>query len=71
MHLLKNSVVNADASSALSEVWEKGGEGGVDLAQKVLETLETKESDFHTLYNDELSLKDKIRTIAQEIYGAT
>ena len=55
---------------ALSEVWEKGGDGGVDLAQKVLETLETKESDFHTLYNDELSLKDKIRTIVQEIYGA-
>ena len=55
---------------ALSEVWEKGGEGGLDLAQKVLETLETKESDFHTLYNDELSLKDKIRTIAQKIYGA-
>lgn len=55
---------------ALSEVWEKGGEGGLDLAQKVLETLETKESDFHTLYNDELSLKDKIRTIAREIYGA-
>ena len=55
---------------ALSEVWEKGGEGGVDLAQKVFETLETKESNFHTLYNDELSLKDKIRTIAQEIYGA-
>ena len=55
---------------ALSEVWEKVGEGGVDLAQKVLETLETKESNFHTLYNDELSLKDKIRTIAQEIYGA-
>ena len=55
---------------ALSEVWEKGGEGGLDLAQKVLETLETKESNFHTLYNDELSLKDKIRTIAQEIYGA-
>ena len=55
---------------ALSEVWEKGGEGGLDLAQKVLETLETKESDFHTLYNDELSLNDKIRTIAQEIYGA-
>ena len=55
---------------ALSRVWEKGGEGGLDLAQKVLETLETKESNFHTLYNDELSLKDKIRTIAQEIYGA-
>ena len=70
MHLLKNFVVNAGCEFALSEVWEKGGEGGLDLAQKVLETLETKESDFHTLYNDELSLKDKIRTIAQEIYGA-
>jgi len=55
---------------ALSEVWEKGGEGGVALAEKVLETLETKESHFHTLYDNELSLKDKIRTIAQEIYGA-
>ena len=55
---------------ALSEVWEKGGEGGVVLAEKVLETLETKESHFHTLYDNELSLKDKIRTIAQEIYGA-
>ena len=55
---------------ALSEVWEKGGEGGVALAEKVLKTLETKESHFHTLYDNELSLKDKIRTIAQEIYGA-
>ena len=55
---------------ALSEVWEKGGEGGVALAEKVLETLETKESHFHTLYDNELSLKDKIRTITQEIYGA-
>ena len=61
MHLLKNSVDERGCEFALSEVWEKGGEGGVDLAQKVLETLETKESDFHTLYNDELSLKDKIR----------
>ena len=55
---------------ALSEVWEKGGEGGIALAEKVLETLETKESRFHPLYSEELSLKDKIRTIAQEIYGA-
>ena len=55
---------------ALSEVWEKGGEGGIALAEKVLETLETKESHFHPLYSEELSLKDKIRTIAQEIYGA-
>ena len=55
---------------ALSEVWEKGGEGGIALAEKVLETLETKESRFHTLYEDSLSLKEKIETISREIYGA-
>lgn len=55
---------------ALSEVWEKGGEGGIALAEKVLETLETKESGFHTLYEDSLSLKEKIETISREIYGA-
>ncbi len=55
---------------ALSEVWEKGGEGGVALAQKVLQTLETKESNFKVLYKDELSLKEKIETVAREIYGA-
>ena len=55
---------------ALSEVWAKGGEGGVALAEKVLHTLETKESHFKPLYEDELSLKEKIETIAKEIYGA-
>ncbi len=55
---------------ALSEVWEKGGEGGIALARKVLDTLENKESHFHTLYPDEMSLEDKIETIAKEIYGA-
>ncbi|MDD6156534.1 MAG: formate--tetrahydrofolate ligase [Lachnospiraceae bacterium] len=55
---------------ALSEVWEKGGEGGVALANKVLETLENKESHFAPLYSDELSLKEKIETVAREIYGA-
>ncbi len=55
---------------ALSEVWEKGGEGGVALAEKVLETLETKESNFKVLYDDSLSLKEKIETVAREIYGA-
>lgn len=55
---------------ALSEVWEKGGEGGIALAEKVLDTLENKESHFHTLYEDELSLKEKIEKIATEIYGA-
>ena len=59
-----------DCEFALSEVWEKGGEGGIALANKVLETLETKKSDFKLLYGDDLSLKEKIETVAKEIYGA-
>lgn len=55
---------------ALSEVWEKGGEGGIDLANKVLETIKHKESNFKVLYDDSLSLKEKIETVAKEIYGA-
>ncbi|MDE6882021.1 MAG: formate--tetrahydrofolate ligase [Lachnospiraceae bacterium] len=55
---------------AISEVWEKGGAGGVELASKVLETLEKKESHFNVLYEDSLSLKEKIETIASEIYGS-
>ncbi|MBO5336312.1 MAG: formate--tetrahydrofolate ligase [Lachnospiraceae bacterium] len=55
---------------ALSEVWAKGGEGGIALAEKVLETLEKKESHFKVLYEDDLSIKDKIETVAREVYGA-
>ncbi|HIY30968.1 MAG TPA: formate--tetrahydrofolate ligase [Candidatus Mediterraneibacter avicola] len=55
---------------ALSRVWEKGGEGGIELAREVLDTLETRESHFHPLYDDSLSLEDKIECIAKEIYGA-
>ncbi len=55
---------------ALSEVWEKGGAGGIALAKKVLKTLEEKKSDFHVLYDDKLSLNEKIETVAKEIYGA-
>jgi len=55
---------------ALSEVWAKGGEGGIALAEKVLETLEKKESNFKVLYENELPLTEKIATIAKEIYGA-
>jgi formate--tetrahydrofolate ligase len=54
---------------ALSEVWAKGGEGGIDLAKKVLKTLEEKESNFKVLYPDNLSLKEKVETIAKEIYS--
>ena len=59
-----------DCEFALSEVWEKGGEGGIALANKVLETLEKKESHFKVLYENDLSLEEKIETIAKEIYGA-
>ena len=55
---------------ALSEVWANGGDGGLELAQKVLFALENKESNFSPIYSDDLSLEDKIRTIAKEIYGA-
>lgn len=55
---------------ALSQVWEKGGEGGLELANAVLNTLETKESHFKPLYDLDLSITEKIRTIATEIYGA-
>ena len=55
---------------ALSEVWEKGGEGGIALAKQVIHTLETKESHFSPIYRDESGLKEKIETIAGEIYGA-
>ena len=56
---------------ALSEVWEKGGEGGIALAEKVLKAMEEKENDFHVLYEDEMPLADKITKIAKEIYGAS
>lgn len=59
-----------DCEFALSEVWAKGGEGGLPLAQKVMETLTNKESHYHPVYEDSASLKDKIHTIATEIYGA-
>ena len=55
---------------ALAKVWEKGGEGGEDLAKAVIHTLETKESHFKPLYEDNLTIYEKIETIAREIYGA-
>ncbi|MCR5032683.1 MAG: formate--tetrahydrofolate ligase [Lachnospiraceae bacterium] len=59
-----------DCEFALSEVWAKGGEGGIALAEKVLKTLEEKESHFKPIYPDEMPLTDKIRTVATQIYGA-
>ncbi len=67
---IKNFCEERGCEFALSEVWAKGGEGGLALAEKVLKTLETKESHFKTLYPDEMPLAEKIETIAKEIYGA-
>ena len=67
---IRNFCEERGCDFALSEVWAKGGEGGIALAEKVVHTLETKESNFKPLYEDSLSLKEKIETIAKEIYGA-
>jgi formate--tetrahydrofolate ligase len=70
LSFVKNFCEERNCEFALSDVWEKGGEGGVELANKVLKTLENKPADFKMLYEDELPLKDKIEKIAKEIYGA-
>mgnify|MGYP005935579983 CR=1 FL=1 len=67
---VENFCKERNCEFALSEVWEKGGEGGIELAKKVLDTLEHKEAHFKPLYEDEMSLMDKIKTIATEVYGA-
>ena len=67
---VKNFCEERGAEFAVSEVFAKGGEGGLDLADKVIDTLENKKSDFHVLYPDDMPLEDKIETIAKEIYGA-
>ena len=67
---VENFCKERNCEFALSEVWEKGGEGGIELAKKVLDTLDHKEAHFKPLYEDEMSLMDKIKAIATEIYGA-
>ena len=59
------------ARYALSEVFAKGADGGMELAQMVLEEADSGKADFHTLYNDDLPLEDKIETVCREIYGAS
>lgn len=68
--LIKNFCEERGCEFALSKVWEKGGEGGLELAEKVIQTLETKESNYHPIYELDQPLKTKIETIAKEIYGA-
>ena len=67
---VKNFCEERDCDFALADVWEKGGEGGMALANALLHTLETKESHYAPLYDSELSITEKIETIAKEIYGA-
>ncbi len=70
IEFVKQFCEDRNCDFALSEVWEKGGEGGIELAKAVLNTLETKESHFATLYEDDCSIIDKIKSVAKEIYGA-
>ncbi len=67
---VRNFCEERNCDFALAEVWEKGGEGGKALAEKVLETLDKKESNYAPIYPDDMPLKDKINTIATKIYGA-
>ena len=67
---IRNFCEEHNCEFALSEVWAKGGEGGIALAEKVIATLETKESHFTPIYPDTYSLKEKIETVSKEIYGA-
>ncbi|MGX8680325.1 MAG: formate--tetrahydrofolate ligase, partial [bacterium] len=70
LDLLKKTCEEMGVEVALSEVWAKGADGGFELAEKLLETLETKEAHFKPIYDLDLTIDDKIREIAHEIYGA-
>ena len=67
---VRNFCEERNCDFALSKVWEHGGDGGIELANAVLNTLENKESHFHTIYDEKLPIKEKIEIIAKEIYGA-
>ena len=67
---IKKHCEEAGCEFALSKVWAEGGEGGIELAKKVLDTIENKESSFKPLYDDDMPIVEKIQTIAKEIYGA-
>lgn len=70
LQLLKDTCNKMGVDVAISKVWEKGADGGIELAEKLLEILDTKEANYQTLYDLNLSIKEKIETIAKEIYGA-
>ena len=67
---IKEFCESRNCEFAVSKVWEEGGKGGIELAEKILYTLENKKSHFTLLYPDDMSLEDKLHTIATKIYGA-
>lgn len=70
VNYIKDKCVSMGADFAIAKVWEKGGDGGVELAEKVIEVLENKESNFHVLYDENDTIENKITAVAKEIYGA-
>ncbi len=70
LSFVKEFVEEKGCDFALASVWEKGGEGGLELAKKVVDILDNKQSDFKMLYEDDMSLENKIKTVATRIYGA-
>lgn len=70
LELIRQECANLGAEVALSEVWGKGGQGGIELAEKVIATIENGENNFKPIYTDDMSIKDKINAIATQIYGA-
>ena len=70
LELLNEICQSKGVDVAISKVWAQGADGGIELAEKLLDILETKEADYKPLYDLELPIADKIKTIAKEIYGA-
>ena len=70
LSFVKEFVEDMGCDFALAQVWEKGGEGGLALAEKVCDVLDNKKADFKMIYDDDMSLKDKINAVATKIYGA-
>lgn len=70
LEFIREACSKYDVEVALTDVWAKGGEGGIELAEKVLKVLESNESDFKVLYDENLPIKEKIEIITKEIYGA-
>ena len=69
LQLLNECCKKLGVEVAISKVWEKGADGGIELAEKLLNILETKEANYHPLYDLDLSIEEKIETIVKEIYG--